>query len=122
MIDHVILNVKDLAASRRFYEAALRPLGYGVVMAYPEGVGFGREGKPDFWIALRPPSHTQVHVAFHCTRRTEVDEFHKAALGSGGVENGAPGIRPHYHPSYYAAFAFDPDGNNIEAVCHEPTG
>jgi catechol 2,3-dioxygenase-like lactoylglutathione lyase family enzyme len=122
MLDHVILNVRNLARSRAFYEAALAPLGYQVVMAHPEGVGFGEGGKPDFWIALREPVHDKVHVAFHCKRRKAVDDFHAAALAAGGTDNGKPGLREHYHPSYYGAFVFDPDGNNIEAVCHDPRG
>lgn len=120
MIDHLVLNVKDLEASKRFYEQALAPLGYAVLMAYPEGVGFGLEGKPVFWIASRGEAHTQVHVAFGCTERGPVRDFHEAALRAGGKDNGAPGIRETYHPNYYGAFVLDPDGNNIEAVCHDP--
>ena len=122
MIDHVILNVKELELSRRFYEQALGPLGYKVLMAYPQGAGFGVERKPDFWVALREPPHTKVHVAFHCARRKTVDEFYAAAIRAGGRDNGPPGLRPHYHKDYYGAFVFDPDGNNIEAVCHDPAG
>lgn len=120
MIDHLILNVKDVAKSRSFYERALAPLGYRVVMDYEQGVGFGIAGKPDFWIALREPRHTKVHVAFASKDRPTVDAFHAAALAAGGADNGPPGLRPHYHPDYYGAFVFDPDGNNIEAVCHMP--
>ena len=120
MIDHLALNVKDLAASRQFYESALTPLGYEVIMAFPEGVGFGVAGKPDFWISLREGPHTGVHVAFHCTERNLVDAFYNAALAAGGKDNGAPGLREMYHPNYYGAFVIDPDGNNIEAVCHSP--
>ncbi len=119
MLDHAILNVKDVAASRAFYEKALAPLGYKVLMAYPEGVGFGTD-KPDFWIARRDPVHTAVHVAFAAADRDVVDLFHAAALAAGGRDNGAPGLRPHYHADYYGAFVFDPEGNNIEAVCHGP--
>jgi catechol 2,3-dioxygenase-like lactoylglutathione lyase family enzyme len=122
MIDHVVLNVKDVAASRGFYEKALAPLGYQVLMAMPEGVGLGRDGKPFFWLALREPYHSGVHVAFHCAARKAVDEFHAAALAAGGKDNGPPGLREQYHPSYYGAFVLDPDGNNIEAVCHDPNG
>lgn len=118
MIDHVVLNVRDLEASRKFYVAALAPLGYSVVMDFPEGVGFGIAGKPDFWIARRGDAHTAVHVAFASERNDAVDAFHAAALAAGGRDNGAPGIREQYHPGYYGAFVFDPDGNNIEAVCH----
>lgn len=119
MIDHVTLNVKDVGASSRFYEVALAPLQYSVIVRFPEGVGFGQAGKPDFWIASRPPSHTQVHIAFRCQDRKAVDEFYRAALKAGGRDNGPPGVRAHYHANYYGAFVFDPDGNNIEAVCHD---
>jgi len=120
MIDHMVLNVKDLAASREFYGKALAPLGYVELMAYPEGVGFGQDGKPNFWIGLRGEAHTQVHVAFVGKGRQEVREFHEAALQAGGQDNGPPGLRELYHPDYYGAFVLDPDGNNIEAVCHQP--
>ena len=98
----------------------LTPLGYAEIMALPEGVGFGREGKPGFWIALRDEPHTKVHVAFGAPERKTVDAFHEAALEAGGQDNGAPGLREMYHPHYYGAFVLDPDGNNIEAVCHQP--
>ena len=120
MIDHVILGVHHLDQSKHFYENALRPLGVKVVDERPELIGFGDEsGKPFFWLALREPSH-RVHVAFNAPDRASVDAFHAVALHSGGVDNGPPGLRPHYHEHYYAAFAFDADGNNIEAVCHTP--
>jgi catechol 2,3-dioxygenase-like lactoylglutathione lyase family enzyme len=122
MLDHVGLNVADYAASRRFYEQALAPLGIGVVMANDEwkGAGFGTEGKPYFWVAQREPLGGRTHVAFHADARAKVDAFHEAALAAGGTDNGAPGIREHYHPTYYGAFVLDPDGNNVEAVCHAP--
>ena len=120
MIDHVVVNVRDLAASRRFYEQALAPLGYQVVMAFPETVGFGIAGKPDFWIGRRQPIHSNLHVSFSCARRGLVRDFYDAALKAGGKDNGPPGIREMYHPTYYGAFVLDPDGNNIEAVCHQP--
>lgn len=119
MIDHLILGVDDVGASREFYEQALAPLGMAVVMAGSFGVGFGTDGKPTFWIADREPSGP-VHVAFASPDRAAVDAFHAAALAAGGRDNGRPGLRPHYHPSYYGAFVFDPDGNNVEAVCHRP--
>jgi catechol 2,3-dioxygenase-like lactoylglutathione lyase family enzyme len=118
MIDHVGLNVRDLVASRQFYELALAPLGYRTLLSFPEAIGFGEAGKPDFWIATREPAHTRTHVAFTCDRRESVDEFYRVALKAGGKDNGPPGIRAHYHANYYGAFVFDPDGNNIEAVCH----
>ena len=122
MVDHVGLNVRDYEASRTFYEQALAPLGYSVVMAVDEfrAAGFGTHDKPEFWVAEREPFGTGTHVAFGCDDRAAVDLFHTAALAAGGVDNGAPGLREHYHPSYYAAFVLDPDGNNVEAVCHRP--
>ncbi|HEV8336369.1 MAG TPA: VOC family protein [Candidatus Polarisedimenticolia bacterium] len=119
MIDHITLNVKDAKKSRQFFTEALAPLGYQVVMEYPGGVGFGIGGKPDFWIRKRTPSAGGTHVAFTSKERSKVDAFYGAAIKAGGKDNGKPGIREHYHPSYYGAFVLDPDGNNIEAVCHE---
>jgi catechol 2,3-dioxygenase-like lactoylglutathione lyase family enzyme len=120
MIDHVGLNVTDYETSKRFFEQALEPLGYRVVMDFPEfgGAGFGTGSSPDFWIMARDPRGTGTHVAFEVSERGTVDAFHAAALAAGGTDNGAPGVRAHYHPTYYAAFVLDPDGNNIEAVCH----
>jgi catechol 2,3-dioxygenase-like lactoylglutathione lyase family enzyme len=120
MFDHVGLNVSDYGASRAFYERALAPLGYGIVMEFAEwrAVGFGRDGKPAFWLSEREPNGTGTHVAFTCDDRATVDAFHAAALAAGGTDNGPPGIREHYHPTYYGAFVLDPDGNNVEAVCH----
>jgi catechol 2,3-dioxygenase-like lactoylglutathione lyase family enzyme len=120
MIDHVVLGVHHLDESRFFYEHALAPLGVKIVAEQPELVGFGDQtGKPFFWLAVREPSH-RVHVAFTAADRAGVDAFHAAALHAGGVDNGPPGLRPHYHEHYYGAFVFDADGNNIEAVCHRP--
>lgn len=118
MIDHVILDVRDYAASKRFYEQALAPLEYEVVFELGNGCGFGPGGKPEFWVAERGNAQTGVHVAFTSPDRATVDRFHEAALVAGGTDNGPPGLRPHYHETYYAAFVHDPDGNNIEAVCH----
>jgi catechol 2,3-dioxygenase-like lactoylglutathione lyase family enzyme len=121
VIDHVVLGVHHLDESRFFYEHALAPLGIKVVRDdQPDLVGFGdASGKPFFWLAVREPSH-RVHVAFTAADRAAVDAFHAAAMRSGGVDNGQPGLRPIYHENYYGAFAFDADGNNIEAVCHQP--
>jgi len=120
MIDHVIITVSDFEASKAFYSRALAPLGYGVIMEFGKGVGFGVGGKPDFWFheveAQKPP----IHVAFASHDRPTVDAFYSAAIEAGGVDNGPPGLRPDYHPDYYGAFVFDPDGNNIETVCHKP--
>jgi catechol 2,3-dioxygenase-like lactoylglutathione lyase family enzyme len=118
--DHIGLRVRDPAASRLFYEAALLPLGFTVVREFPSaGVGFGLPGTPSFMVVAGEASGP-VHIAFHAADRGRVDAFHAAALAVGGTDNGGPGIREHYHPNYYAAFVFDPDGNNIEAVCHAP--
>ena len=122
MFDHVGLNVSDYAASRTFYEQALAPLGYRVAMAFDEwkACAFGTDEKPEFWVVQREPFGTGTHVAFICDDRATVDAFHDAALGAGGIDNGAPGLREEYHPTYYGAFVHDLDGNNIEAVCHKP--
>jgi catechol 2,3-dioxygenase-like lactoylglutathione lyase family enzyme len=124
MLDHIGLEVSDFARSKAFYEQALAPLGIRVLMQPVEGsAGFGSETeigpKPYFWINARGrPSVVGVHVAFDAADADTVDAFHSAALESGGSDNGAPGRRPHYHPRYYGAFVLDPDGNNVEAVCH----
>jgi catechol 2,3-dioxygenase-like lactoylglutathione lyase family enzyme len=121
VLDHVGLPAHDVAASRRFYEAALAPLGFAVVMEVPgmPGAGFGLPGKPSFWV--QPGAGAGgIHLAFHAATRDQVDAFYAAALAAGGTDNGAPGVREHYHPTYYAAFVLDPDGNNVEAVCHDP--
>ena len=118
MFDHVVFNVRDFGASRAFYEGALTPLGYRVVMDFGKAVAFGTDDKPTFWIFERAPYGTATHVAFACEDRETVDAFYAAALAAGGKDNGPPGLREQYHPTYYAAFAYDPDGNNIEAVCH----
>jgi catechol 2,3-dioxygenase-like lactoylglutathione lyase family enzyme len=120
-LDHVGLDVSDYAASKAFYEKALAPLGITVLMEpVAEVGGFGGEF-PFFWIARRGRGpDSGVHVAFRVEARESVDAFHAAALAGGGKDNGGPGVREIYHPSYYAAFVHDPDGNNIEAVCHTP--
>ena len=120
MLDHVIIGVADYERSKAFYQAALAPLGYEVMMEF-EGMacGLGTKGKPYFWIGAREKSGP-VHVAFTSPDRATMDAFHEAALAAGGLDNGEPGVRAHYHPSYYGAFVLDPDGNNIEAVCHLP--
>lgn len=131
MIDHTGFNVSDLSRSKAFYEAALAPLGYVASLCIGEvAVGFGasrdrKEGDDpggDFWISRGEPQSPRVHVAFRAANHAEVRAFHEAALAAGGVDNGGPGYRPHYHADYYAAFVLDPDGYNIEAVCHEKVG
>ena len=128
MIDHIGLTVSGLKRSRDFYTAALRGLGITVVMevsAEQTGggahAGFGSEGKPFFWIGDHGRPSGPAHIAFSANSRAQVDSFYQAALKAGGKDNGAPGLRPHYHANYYAAFVLDPDGNNIEAVCHNPS-
>ncbi len=127
MIDHTGIQVQDPAKSRHFYEKALAPLGYKLMMEVPKEytdgkavMGFGVPPKPDFWVAEGTPNHPHVHIAFRAENKKQVDEFYKAALAAGGRDNGAPGPRPHYHKDYYGAFVWDPDGHNIEAVCHDP--
>ena len=119
MIDHLVIHVKDLDSSQAFYEQPLAVLGYELGPQIRGAVGFNRDGRPRFWLSLRKPSHTGLHVAFTCADRTTVDRFHLAALAAGGQDNGPPGVRTAYHPDYYGAFILDPDGNNIEAVCHQ---
>jgi catechol 2,3-dioxygenase-like lactoylglutathione lyase family enzyme len=121
MIDHVTINVGDLQSAKQFYERALAPLGYSVAMEFEGAVGFGsgEAGIPDFWLGTRDERGAS-HVAITATERSAVDAFYEAARAAGGRDNGAPGVRPHYHETYYAAFVHDADGNNIEAVCHRP--
>jgi catechol 2,3-dioxygenase-like lactoylglutathione lyase family enzyme len=128
MIDHMSLGVSDLAASKTFYRKALEPLGYELLFDLPPEVtggsaaaGFGVAPKPSFWIGGGGANVPPIHVAFRVVSRARVGAFYRAALAAGGRDNGAPGLRPHYHANYYGAFVFDPDGHNIEAVCHEPT-
>lgn len=128
ILDHIGFAVSDYERARAFYGAALAPLGIALVMEVgPEetgsgasAAGYGRDGKPAFWIGGEGRTSPPVHVAFRAKTRAEVDAFWRAALEAGGTDNGAPGLRPHYHPDYYGAFVRDPDGHNIEAVCHSP--
>jgi catechol 2,3-dioxygenase-like lactoylglutathione lyase family enzyme len=128
MIDHVGFAVSDFAQAKEFYSNALAPLGYTLIMEAGADVtesgfpaaGFGASGKPDFWIGGDGKLEKPVHVAIVAKDRAAVDAFYRAALAAGGMDNGAPGVRAHYHPNYYGAFVLDPDGNNIEAVCHGP--
>ena len=120
MIDHIGVVCSDLDRSIAFYQKALAPLGYEMLRKF-EGfaAGFGVAPKPDFWIG-KGDVKQPVHVAFRATGRAQVRAFYEAALAAGGKDNGAPGPRPHYHEHYYGGFVTDPDGHNIEAVCHEP--
>jgi catechol 2,3-dioxygenase-like lactoylglutathione lyase family enzyme len=126
MLDHIGLEVTDFERSKEFYERALAPLGLSVLMEpAPAVAGFGEQHdlKPYFWIATRSGEpQTGVHVAFEVPSRDLVDAFHGAALEAGATDNGAPGERQMYHPHYYGAYVLDPDGNNVEAVCHHPAG
>lgn len=126
MIDHAGIVVTDWQKAKTFYDAALAPLGATLLHMVPEEFtggakvgGYGRD-KPDFWLHEGAEPGPGCHYAFTAASRAEVDAFHAAALAAGGRDNGAPGPRPHYHAHYYGAFVIDPDGNNIEAVCHKP--
>jgi len=127
MIDHTGLLVSNFAASKAFYLKALGPIGYSLLMELSAAVtkradvaGFGVAPKPDFWIASGTPNVPPIHVAFRVDTRAQVDAFYKAAMAAGARDNGGPGLRPHYHENYYGAFVLDPDGHNVEAVCHAP--
>ena len=121
MLDHMGFGVSDYQRSKAFFEQALAPLGMTLLMEpVGQAAGFGKDGKPFFWIEATRPSVTEVHVAFAVDDRETVDAFHAAALEAGGTDNGAPGVRAIYHPHYYGGYVLDPDGNNIEAVCHRP--
>jgi len=129
IVDHVGFGVSDYAGAKRFYTDALAPLGFTLVMEVSpdqnEGsrvwaCGFGKNGKPEFWIGSDGKTTPPLHLAFVVDSRAAVRAFHEAALRAGGRDNGAPGLRPQYHPNYYGAFVFDLDGHNVEAVCHLP--
>ena len=118
MLDHVAIPVRDLDASRKFYEPVFDALGAKFMMEWPGGAAYGTD---DGMVALRQSEEVvPIHVAFRATDRSSVDAFHERALAAGGSDNGEPGVRSHYHEHYYAAFFIDPDGHNIEAVCHRP--
>jgi catechol 2,3-dioxygenase-like lactoylglutathione lyase family enzyme len=121
VLDHMGFAVRDYHRSKAFYEQALAPLGLNLVKEpMGQAAGFGQDGKASFWIeAQGRPVRGRLHVAFNANRREMVDAFYTAALAAGGSDNGAPGLRKLYHPDYYGAYVLDPDGNNIEAVCHE---
>ncbi|KUI98833.1 VOC family protein [Vibrio sp. MEBiC08052] len=130
MIDHISTYATDYEATKAFYAAAFAPLGYGLQMefvaewneAFPQQrmCAFGPQDKPAFWIIETKESFTPRHVAFTAASRQLVDQFYAQAIAHGGQDNGKPGLRPMYHEHYYGAFALDPDGNNVEAVCHDP--
>jgi len=125
MLDHIGIGISDYARAKAFYDKALAPLGIALVMEVSAeqtgdqpAAGFGSDGKPYFWFGGGPVA--RAHVAFTAKDRAAVEAFYRAALAAGGKDNGGPGLRPHYHANYYAAFVLDPDGHNIEAVCHLP--
>jgi catechol 2,3-dioxygenase-like lactoylglutathione lyase family enzyme len=126
MLDHVGILVADWNKAKAFYDAAFAPLGITLLNQIPEqftgGVKVGGYGEqtPDFWLTESAETGPGRHFAFRAASHADVDAFHAAAIAAGGTDNGAPGPRPHYHANYYAAFVIDPDGNNIEAVCHAP--
>ena len=120
MFDHVGFGATDLAQSKAFFLQALAPLKVALVMEGPYGVGLGQNHKPSLWLHATQQRPTPLHIAFVASNRAEVDAFHAAALAAGGKDNGAPGLRPQYHPDYYGAFVIGPDGHNVEAVCHKP--
>ena len=122
MFDHVKFGVRDYAASKAFYLKALAPIGIAVVSegAPSYGIELSADGKTSLCLCQTDEKPAHLHIAFKADTRQQVDAFHRAALEAGGKDHGRPGLRPNYHPNYYAAFVLDPDGHNIEAVCHEP--
>ncbi|MFK4503685.1 catechol 2,3-dioxygenase-like lactoylglutathione lyase family enzyme [Bradyrhizobium japonicum] len=127
MIDHLGFSVSDYERAKAFYAKALAPLDYSLIMevtaeqtGHAAAAGFGANGKPDLWFGAEGAMNKPVHIAILAKDRATVDAFYKAAMAAGGRDNGAPGIRPHYHANYYGAFVLDPDGHNIEAVCYAP--
>lgn len=127
MIDHTGVVVSDFDRSKAFYSVALGAIGYALIADIPASVtghtdvaGFGEGGKPDFWISRGTANTPRVHIAFRVDKRAAVDAFYRAGINAGARDNGGPGLREHYHPNYYSAFIYDPDGHNIEAVCHVP--
>ena len=120
MFDHVVFRVSDYAASKAFFLAALEPLGVAVVLEGPLGIELSTDGRSSLCLCPSDEKPAHLHLAFVAEHRAQVDAFHRAALAAGAIDHGAPGLRPQYHASYYAAFVIGPDGHNIEAVCHAP--
>lgn len=119
MFDHIGFAVGNFEQSKAFYLQALAPLGIGVVMEGDGWAMLGKHGKGQFWFGSYGNPPGAIHVAFAAENRAQVQAFYEAAIAAGGRDNGAPGIREQYHPNYYGAFVFDPDGHNVEAVCHQ---
>jgi len=118
MYDHIGLQVKDIDASVRFYEAVLTPLGHALCTRDDSCAGFGPPGEPALWLyGGSGAANARAHVSFRAADRPAVDRFHRGGLAAGGRDHGAPAVRADYGPTYYAAFLIDPDGNNVEAVC-----
>jgi catechol 2,3-dioxygenase-like lactoylglutathione lyase family enzyme len=120
VFDHIGIGVSNLQASKNFFLEALAPIGVGVAMEVSDAVGLGQGRKPSFWLGQAEGRPLPLHLAFIAQNRNQVSEFHRRALAVGGKDNGPPGVRPHYHAHYYAAFVIGPDGHNVEVVCHEP--
>ncbi|MEP6997978.1 MAG: VOC family protein [Betaproteobacteria bacterium] len=120
MFDHIGIGATNLGASKAFFLEALAPLGVTVAMEAPDAVGMGRDGKPSLWLGTTAEKCGPLHLAFTAENRSQVDNFHRRGLAAGGKDNGPPGLRPHYHANYYAAFVIGPDGHNVEVVCHRP--
>ncbi|NJM67749.1 MAG: VOC family protein [Acaryochloris sp. RU_4_1] len=127
MIDHTGINVSNFKKSKEFYAKTLNPLGYQLIKELDTSgagfislAGFGTQGVPDFWISQGEVNAPRIHIAFRAETREIVQAFYTAALDAGGKDNGTPGLWPHFHPNYYGAYVLDPDGHNIEAVCHFP--
>lgn len=120
LIDHIGLSVSDYDASKQFYSSVLATLNIELVMEVQGWAGFGKGEKAEFWFGPDTYTLAPMHIAFRAQSREQVDQFYEAAIAAGAKDNGKPGIREIYHPNYYGAFVIDPDGHNIEAVCHEP--
>lgn len=119
IIDHIGLAISDYERSKEFYAKTLAPLNIELVTEVQGWAGFGKNGKPEFWFGEHEKTQHPIHIAFLAESREEVDQFYEAAIAAGAKDNGKPGIREIYHPNYYGAFIIDPDGHNIEAVCHK---
>jgi catechol 2,3-dioxygenase-like lactoylglutathione lyase family enzyme len=120
ILDHIGIAVSDSGRSKEFFSKALAPLGITLVQEVEGWAGFGRDGKPELWFGQGETPQRPMHIAFTAADRAQVRAFHEAALLAGGKDNGAPGLRPIYHPNYYGAYVIGPDGHNVEAVCHAP--